>query len=109
MSYVLGEQRADLFLPPSGQGRVVRAEAREQGRARTQPWQSDFHSSKAHIEETLQCFKKQKTNQKHCSDILFPLMLVSPRLWLILFFQNKNVFKEYVPPAKMCNPLISRE
>lgn len=59
MSDMIGEQRADLFLPPSGQGRVVGAEGREEGRARTQPWQSHFHSSKAHVEETLQCFKKQ--------------------------------------------------
>lgn len=61
MSYVFGEQRADLFLPPSGQGRVVGAEVREEGRARTQPWQSDFYSSKAHIEELSVL---QKTNSK---------------------------------------------
>lgn len=33
----LGERKAHLFLQPTGQGRVVGAEVREEGRVRTQP------------------------------------------------------------------------
>lgn len=84
MSDMIGEQRADLFLPPSGQGRVVGAEGREEGRARTQPGSRTFTPAK-HTLKKLSNASKHKP-KKNCSDILFPLMLVSPSLWLILFF-----------------------
>lgn len=71
MSYMFGEQKADLFLQPGGPGTVVGAEVREEGRARTQPWRSDFYSSKAHSSNSAVLPKET------FSGILIPLMLAS--------------------------------